>query len=70
MSKAKMKDVTKALDDSGIEWYTTLNSDSINQIVARDNPELDFSTWFLVDENEDVEFKSEEDMADFFELYA
>ena len=69
MSTANLKDVTDALDLSGVEWYITMKNDSVNQIVARDNEKSNFSTWFLVDENENIEFESEEEKNDFFEVF-
>lgn len=61
--KVDFRKVLEALEKSNIEAIVTSNNDSWNQIIARDNSDLDFSTWFII-ENEQVEVDD-----DFFELY-
>ena len=62
--KVDFRKVLEALDKSGIQAIPTSKSDSWNQIIARDNTKLDFSTWFTIDENQEVEVED-----DFFDLY-
>jgi hypothetical protein len=62
--KVDFRKVLAALEKSNIEAIATSKNDSWNQIIARDNPQMDFSTWFIVDENQQVEVED-----DFFDLY-
>ena len=62
--KVDFREVLKALEKCGIDAIITSKNDSWNQIIARDNPKLDFSTWFIIDENQEVEVED-----DFFDLY-
>lgn len=64
MIKVNYIEVLNALERAGIEAFLTSKDDSWNQIVARDNPSLEFSTWYEIDGNQEIEVED-----DFFELW-